>query len=201
MASPHVAAVAALIVSQGVKNPDDVRAILVKSAQKKTPSNKYGAGILDASAAVKLAGNTYGDGISRFWIVMVLFGGCVLIGRSRVKAHIANPYPFWGTAALSFGLLFPDWLTGFVGSTSAYNVIGHSILIPGVLLIMGAQKGERRLLGWMALGLTTHLGWEFFRGTSPFGPEVSTLQLFPWVLSNLCVGLGMLLSGLTAPKD
>jgi len=201
MASPHVAAVAALIVSQGVKNPEDVRAVLQKSASKKGPANKYGAGILNAGAAVKLAGNTYGDGVSRFWIVAALFTGCMLIGKRRTKARVANPYPFWGTAALSFGLLFPDWLSGFVGSTSAYNLIGHSILIPGVLLLMGAQKGERRLLGWMALGLTAHLGWEFLRGTSPFGPEIGALQLLPWVVSNVCVGLGILLSGLSAPRE
>lgn len=201
MASPHVAAVAALVVSQGIKDPDDVKAVLLKSARKKGPANKYGAGILDAGAAAKLAGNTYGDGISRFWIVVALFGGCMLIGKKRAKAHVANPYPFWGTAALSFGLLFPDWLTGFVGATSAFNVVGHSILIPGALLLMGAQKGERRLVGWMAFGLTLHLGWEFLRGTSPFGPELGSLQILPWVVSNVCVGMGMLLSGLTAPKE
>jgi serine protease len=201
MASPHVAAVAALIVSQGVKNPDDVKAVLQKSARKKGPANKYGAGILDAGAAAKLAANTYSDGVSRFWMVVALFAGCMLIGRSRARAHVANAYPFWGTAALSFGLLFPDWLTGFIGATSPYNLIGHSILIPGILLLMGAQKGERRLLGWMALGLTAHLGWEFMRGTSPFGPEVGSLQLLPWVVSNVCVGLGILVAGLSAPKD
>jgi serine protease len=85
MASPHVAAVAALIVSQGVKNPDDVRAVLLKSAHKKGPANKYGAGILDAGAAAKLAANTYGDGVSRFWIVVALFAGCMLIGKNRAR--------------------------------------------------------------------------------------------------------------------
>ena len=37
MASPHVAAVAALFVYQGVKYPDDVMAVLQKSAHKKGP--------------------------------------------------------------------------------------------------------------------------------------------------------------------
>lgn len=57
MASPHVAAVAALIESQGVKDPDDVRAVLQKSAQKvKGPREKYGAGILDAEVRSKAGG-------------------------------------------------------------------------------------------------------------------------------------------------
>ena len=201
MASPHVAAVAALVVSQGVRNPDDVKAILQKSARKKGPANKYGAGLLDAAAASRLATKTYGDGVSRFWIVVLLFGGCMVVGRSRAKARTVDPYPIWGTAAISFGLLFPDWLTGLVGAASPVNLIGHSILVPGILLIMGARNGERRLLGWMALGMTAHLGWEFLRGTSPFGPEISVWELLPWVVSNACIGMGMFFAGLGAPRD
>lgn len=57
MAAPHVAGVAALIKSTGIKNPDEVRDILVKSARKieKDPLNHYGAGQLDAAQGVKLA--------------------------------------------------------------------------------------------------------------------------------------------------
>ena len=202
MASPHVAAVAALIVSQGVKDPADVKNILQKSAVPKGPKNKYGAGILDAAAAVKLAGNTYGDGVARFWIVVAMFGCCFWIGEIRRKSGSALGAPFWGTAALAFGLLFPDWLTGFLGQTSAFNLIGHSVLIPGALLILGAQgKTERRMIGWMALGLTLHVGWEFLRHTSPFGSEIGFWQLVPWVTANAAAGLGMLVAGLTASRD
>jgi serine protease len=55
MASPHVAGVAALIVSSGVKDPKKVEEILLKTATKKGDKNKYGAGILNAAAAVKAA--------------------------------------------------------------------------------------------------------------------------------------------------
>jgi hypothetical protein len=111
-------------------------------------------------------------------------------------------YPFWGTAALSFGLLFPDWLTGYLGMSSQFNLIGHSIVIPGALLVLGAQgKTERRLLGWMACGLALHLGWEFLRGTSPFGSGIGFWQLFPWTVSNVFIGFSMLLSGLTPKRD
>lgn len=55
MAAPHVAGVAALVVSLGVNNPKDVEAILLKTAQKKDDTAKFGAGILDAAAAVKAA--------------------------------------------------------------------------------------------------------------------------------------------------
>lgn len=202
MASPHVAAVAALIESQGIKDPDDVRCVLQKSAAPKGPTNKYGAGLLDAGKAAKLAANTYGDSVTRFWMVALLFAGCYAIGRIRQKAGSRAGYPFWGTAALAFGLLFPDWLTGFLGLSSHYNVIAHSVLVPGILLMMGAQsRTERRLLGWMACGLTLHLGWEFLRGTTPVGIDPGTLALLPWVAANATIGFGMLLSGLTATEE
>ena len=202
MASPHVAAIAALVESQGVKDPEDVKCVLQKSAVKKGPSNKYGAGIVDAAAAVKLAANTYGDGVTRFWLVGALFAGCYLIGRKREKNHERGGYPFWGTAALAFGLLFPDWLTGYLGMSSHVNIVAHSILIPGALFVLGAKgAAERRLLGWMALGLTLHLGWEFLRGTTPAGIEVGTWQLLPWVAANVAIGFSMALSGLSAKND
>ncbi len=201
MASPHVAAVAALIVSQGVKNPDDVKAILTKSAVKKGPSEKYGAGILDAAAAVKLAAGTRDDGIARFWMVVCLFAFNYGIWNLRRKKDPFAKAPFWGTAAFAFGLLFPDWLTGLLGQSSAFNLVGHSVLIPAALLVMGANgPKERRLLGLMALGLTLHVGWEFLHNTIPLGPEIGFWQVVPWVGVNLAVGLGMLVSGLSAKE-
>ena len=48
----HVAGVAALLISQGVKEPDAVKAALQKAARPQGPKNQYGAGLLDAAAAV-----------------------------------------------------------------------------------------------------------------------------------------------------
>lgn len=57
MASPHVAAVAALLKSAGVETPDTLLEILKQSSRKveDDPLNHFGAGHLDAGAAVKLA--------------------------------------------------------------------------------------------------------------------------------------------------
>jgi serine protease len=57
MAAPHVAGVAALIHSLGVTHPDRIEGILKKSAivVKEDPQNFYGAGKLNAKAAVNLA--------------------------------------------------------------------------------------------------------------------------------------------------
>ena len=205
MACPHVAAVSALIVSKGVKDPDDIKAILQKSAQKdkSKPVNKYGAGIVDAAGAAKLAANVYGDGVARFWLVAGLFAGCYGIGKMRRQSDRFAKYPFWATAALSFGLLFPDWLTGYLGMTAPANLVAHSVVIPvGLLFVLGSKdREERRLLGWMALGLTAHLGWEFLRGTVPVAASVGTLALLPWVAMNTLAGVGVWINGLTAAKD
>ncbi len=100
MASPHVAGVAALVHASGVTDPEDVYSVLKNSSLKieDDPLNYYGAGQLDAAAAVKLAIKgkiTWGDFVRwlrdngylnpRFWfdggavallpkIVMVIVG-------------------------------------------------------------------------------------------------------------------------------
>ena len=57
MASPHVAGVAALIKASGIEDPEEITNILKKSARvvKEDPLNHFGAGQLDAAAAVQLA--------------------------------------------------------------------------------------------------------------------------------------------------
>ena len=57
MAAPHVAGVAALIKAAGVTEPDKVLAVLTQSARRVESDelNHFGAGKLDAAAAVKLA--------------------------------------------------------------------------------------------------------------------------------------------------
>ncbi|AKU99625.1 Protease [Labilithrix luteola] len=52
MASPHVAGAAALLVGQGITNPDAVRAVLQSTASPKEDKNLFGAGILEAGKAV-----------------------------------------------------------------------------------------------------------------------------------------------------
>ena len=202
MAAPHVAAAAALIEAAGIRDPDDVKSILQKSAQPKSPARKYGAGILDAGQAVKLAVNTYQDGVARFWFVAALFAACYGIGRLRKKAGSSLGYPFWTTAAFAIGLLLPDWFIGRFGLGSHWNLLAQGILIPGILLVMMAEgTTERRLLGWMSLGLIFHLCWEFMRNTVPSGLEFHRLPMFPWIAANVLIGFGMFVAGMNAEKD
>src|SRR5262249_44938866 len=51
-ASPHVAGAAALLVGQGVTDPESVKAVLQATATPKEDKNLFGAGILEAGKAV-----------------------------------------------------------------------------------------------------------------------------------------------------
>ncbi len=57
MAVPHVAGVAALLHTLGVTDPDEIGTVLTRSAlvHKRDTRNDFGAGALDAAAALKLA--------------------------------------------------------------------------------------------------------------------------------------------------
>ncbi len=64
MASPHVAGVAALIVSAGVKDPAKVEEILLKTATKKDDVSKYGAGIVNAETALNAVKKNAESGVA-----------------------------------------------------------------------------------------------------------------------------------------
>jgi serine protease len=62
MATPHVAAVAALVISAGVTDPDRVEQLLESTAKDLGDKIRYGAGGLDAAAATKKAGRDHAAG-------------------------------------------------------------------------------------------------------------------------------------------
>ncbi len=51
MASPHVAGAAAILVGQGITDPDSVKAVLQSTASPKEDKNLFGAGILESGKA------------------------------------------------------------------------------------------------------------------------------------------------------
>lgn len=194
MATPHVAGVAALVVSMGVKDPQEVRAVLLQSAQPRGPKEKYGAGELNAGRAVAVAGAFARDYYARLWLIGALWLGCLAIGRIR-KPH-KTPAPWAATLALTIGLLLPDTIGAFASFGSLWNLVGHSILVPGFLLISEAEsRAERRFYGMMAVGLIAHLGWDLLSGTAPFAGTLHWAAL-PWLWTNITIGLGVLLASL-----
>ncbi|BAT53625.1 protease [Nostoc sp. NIES-3756] len=125
MASPHVAGVAALIKASGIKEPDAILQVLQQSARpiKEDSLNYYGAGQLNAEAAVKLAAQgqiSFQDFFRwlrdngylnpRFWFdggAVALLPKILMVVGSYLLAWFLRVYlPFPWSWSLSSGLIF-----------------------------------------------------------------------------------------------
>ena len=163
MASPHVAAIAALIISQGITHPDKVEQVLQKTAndsmKKKYKdaeeyTERYGAGIVQADKAVQTAATEQGSW--RFSGAFLLAMLALLGVRRKDALGIAVPHKalFLGTALFAAGGLFflPFILPG--GGTIGYAA---SILARPVaqwdVLINGLATHQNPLLASMLLPL------------------------------------------------
>ena len=178
MASPHAAGVAALIMGAGIKKPDAVEEILLGTARKpkaKTGSaggrvdDHYGAGIIDANAALKKTQDGRGAGEFGLAGAAALLGimlmrrrgsGIERLGPGFVAALIA------GSSGLFFlpGLLPSSWThlhavgsalsTGYTetvaGALGAGNPLVYSALLPLALtaLLYGVRKLRPALAGF-----------------------------------------------------
>ncbi len=153
MAAPHVAGVAALVKASGVKDPDEVAAALTQSARKVQDDglNHFGAGKLDASAAVKLAlkGKITVNDFFRwlrdrgylnplFWIDGGVIGLApklaMVVGSYLLAFFFRNYFPFaWGWSmasglvAGSSGLFFLKGIYIFDLPQFPFRVMGSSI--------------------------------------------------------------------------
>ncbi len=196
MASPHVAAVAALIVAQGVTDPARVRDILVKTAQDRGEKNKYGAGILAAGNATKVASQETG-GKLRYpvWyglacLLMLSGGGALGLRSLRTRAIMA--------LALAGGFFGADLFTALVGADSAWNLLGFSALAPLVLVAaFWNRKGTAgvaglKIAGALALGVFVNQFANWHNGTIPFTTATFGSAAIPWTAANL--GLSLLLA-------
>ncbi len=174
MASPHVAGVAALIVGEGITEPDAVEAMLKKTARKpaagKLDTARYGAGIVDAEAAVLGA---RGDAGGWQLLLGILMAAALAAGRIR-SVGIGARYLF-GTMVGASGLFFLPYLAGSASS------------LPGVeMLTRGLPSWDMALLGPLAHGNPL-----FFSALLPFGLVAVLAGIRPMrpILAGLCVGV------------
>ncbi|MGK7882256.1 MAG: S8 family serine peptidase [Crocosphaera sp.] len=215
MASPHVAGVAALIRSTGVKDPDKIRKILEESAKEieNDKLNYYGFGQLDAEAAIKLARKgqfplrldhdllikllmlavayiltAWFSKSIRFtdlFHVGMVLGSC---GFFLLKLVEIFDVPQWPLRLISSPL--GEWGNVVQGSMDI-NPIFASVLIPFCLiaLLLGNKDAK-----WFAVG--TSLGMAGFLTVTTFtSPDLWFLsaglasQIFLGVNALLCLGL------------
>ena len=165
MATPHVAGAAALVESLGINNPGAVQRLLTSTAKKppERSPERYGAGLLDAAAAVRKATLTFG-----LWrLFFALAGAWFAVKQARSMQHLRKSdspgalfYAGLGLGAGAFTMLAPfglfeklhslslfslppaAWPARFLPAISGY--IGWSALVP-LLLALPARLSKRPL--------------------------------------------------------
>jgi serine protease len=215
MASPHVAGVAALVVGEGVTDPDQVEQVLKASARKPAANydiNKYGAGIVDAPSAVLKArsasgGYQLGLGLLMAGAVAASLrrrGGLgVKLGPSYLAGVVLGasglfflPYVAPGLSnlpvvhALTHGL--PSWDLAVLGPAGHGNPVFFSALVPLALLVIGyGVPRARGLLAGVTIGVAAHLA--FFAAVPLAAVHVPAVLGTGalWLLGNAVVCLGL----------
>jgi serine protease len=206
MASPHVAGVAALVVAQGVTDPDAVEKILKDSARApkdgKLDHAKYGAGIVDAPAAIKKAHGATG-GLS-LGLGLLLAGALAAHARRRGGVIALGPLYLGGVLLGAGGLFFlpwlgflslpfPSWDLAVLGVAAHGNPLFFSALAPLGLLALGfSVRRLRAPLAGFAAGVAAALVLNIVARTTD-------IQWLPGVfLDDLWLGANALLSAVLA---
>lgn len=188
MASPHAAAVAALVVSEGVKDPARVREVLTKTATPNGDANKYGAGILSASGAVARAMAETAPKLRH-----LLFVGLGLLMLAAGGAPRRRNLPLRAGMALALGVGFfaPDWWANFVGADSAWNLLASSALVPLAAYALLRRGPGVKVAGALALGFAVNLFANWHNGTLPFTTWTFGATAVPFTAANLVAAFGL----------
>lgn len=206
MATPHVAGIAALIMSQGVTNVDSVERILRSTAQ--TPQHGdsnpelYGAGIASAESAL--------SGIKNRQVVyrglsLLLMLGIVSTLIKQKKGKLESPQKWIAPALISsVGLFFLPWflpssipgleiisrppgdLTMFTNSfIHQFLPLGSAFLPIALAAMFYSRKNLRPAIGGFSLGTAGYLLGTFVSGlhSAPFG----WFAMLIWTTANLIV--------------
>ena len=198
MASPHAAGVAALIMGAGVTKPDAVEAILLGTARKPKGSSElvngrvddhYGAGIIDAGAALKKAR------VGRDASALGLAGALAVAGLGALKRRrrLGGLGLGFVAALVAGGLGVPELLGAFgaFGSPLLFNA-GLAVLAAG--LLYGVAKLRPAVAG-LAFGLAGALAF----GAIAYVADVRFVPDFldrAWLAANaaLAVAIGVIVA-------
>ncbi|AKF82068.1 peptidase S8 [Myxococcus fulvus 124B02] len=219
MATPHVAAVAAMLYSAGAKGPDEVEKALYAGATKVADqawTEQYGHGLLNAEASLA----SLGGGMSRwpplYWALALLaFVLLTLRGRERpgylnallrpafivplllstvgvyfVRAWFMGTAGAAGDAVEMASLPIPDWERIIFGRGRTVNPLFYSALIP-VLLSLPAigWKGMRSAVGGLALGFAGFLAYSAWAGAPALSWMPFAFLAKPWLGFNTVICL------------
>lgn len=203
MASPHVAGVAALVVSRGITNPDEVEQILKRTAKHPNSvewDKEYGAGVVDALAAVDASAESYAPERAGLAGLLGLLGLTSLgaAGLATRRARVAAGVSMIAGAGLAAGALgcapLAYSLAGATGSVAAFgSPLVLSALVPVLLtlLLLGVRPLRSLLvglnLGYAAMLLHGAIVLPTLVSGLPGGPGVDRL----WLAANAVLALAL----------
>jgi len=196
MASPHVAGAAALLVGQGITNPDSVRSILQSTASPKDEKNLFGAGILEAGKAsmhthwghvfmrllalgalaavvmrriAKKGGKVEGGAGKVFGALVASVGLLPFLPLLGIPARAGEMRFFAELAMKPFG----EWTILFAPNLHKWLPLASALPVFGLTAILFGSKRMRPVVGGIALGtaaLLVQMGisGETFYALGPF---------------------------------
>jgi serine protease len=208
MATPHVTAVAALIQAQGTTDPDEVRAVLKRSATpvQNDKLNYFGAGRLNALQAVqRTAGSednifvhwfkdflryldSNGYLSPRFWFD----GGAVMLVPKLIMViggYLIHVLVRWWLAPKRWLLSFPSLMGVIVGSSGFFCLQGLRVfgLPEWPFLLMGSSVPELGTAFSQSMALnpiTASVAIAFLAAAFFLGHRV-----WRWAVVGLCCGM------------
>lgn len=205
MATPHVAAAAALLMSQGVTDPAEVKRYLADGATKtmkmRFDKDSYGAGVLSAGNSVSKAASHNGWWRFIFTMMLMTFTLNRKVHKFNWKFVLPAVLVGCGVWFLPTLVSFPSFLTFLVSkplveATALFSVkltnylpLANALL-PGGLMALGWHRQSLRLpIAGVATGVAGYLSQLLWNGTLalPFGTLFSTLFLM--VNGGICVYL------------
>jgi len=211
MASPHVAAAAAMLVGMGVTDPAEVERLLAEHARVVDPSEGgkrlFGAGILDVEATLRAV--HFKQALTRLALVAILSALVVfLIGaKKRGEARLGAPQFLLAALATGPGLLFfaPLFLSRvhlpvdvlarpvadldfFIGASVHRLLPLANALVPFALLVTTFQwRAFRPFVAGVGVGTAAYLTSLLVLGQAyaPFGQAA----MIAWCVGNAAASL------------
>ncbi|WP_224362346.1 S8 family serine peptidase [Hyalangium versicolor] len=213
MATPHVAAVAALLYAAGASGPDEVEKALFEGAKRvngQAWSEQYGHGLLNAKASLEALGGTGGQWPSLWWALALLAFVLMTLGRrarpgflnilftpsflvplllATVGVFFARSW-FGGSSDVvnAVSLPIPDWERIIFGRGKLANPLFYSALIPTVLSIFAIKfRALRPAIGGLALGFAGFLGYAAWSKAPGLAYMPFSFLAMPWLVVNMLI--------------
>jgi serine protease len=219
MATPHVAAVAALLYAEGASGPDEVEKALYAGAKRvggQAWTEEYGHGLLDAKASLAALGGGASRWPSMWWALAflalvlltmrgrerpgylnILFRPSFLIPLVLATVGVFFARSWFGGASGVAGdvveaayLPLPDWQRIIFGRGKMANPLFYSSLIPLLLSFLAIKfQGLRPAIGGLALGFAGFLTYAAWSKAPALAWMPFTFLAVPWLVVNTFICL------------